>query len=140
MTDRISWNHYYINIAHQIKLRSPDTHRKVGAVMVSLNDHRIISTGFNGLCKGSNDDINWDDRQLVHSLVIHAETNCILYAQSKFEDCIMYITTSPCKSCIKLIAAAQIKIVYYSESYKDILEVEKLCKHFNIDLICIENP
>ena len=135
MTERISWNQYYFNIANQVKLRSPDTHRKVGAVMVSLNDHRIISTGFNGLCKGSDDNIDWDDRDLVHSLVIHAETNCILYAQSKFEESIMYITTSPCKSCIKLIAAAKIKVVYYQEPYRDISEVEKLCEYFNINLI-----
>ena len=133
--DRISWDNYFMLIAQQIKLRSPDTHRKVGCVMVSMNDHRIISTGFNGLCQGADDNIDWDDRSLVYSLVIHAETNCILYAQSKFIESIMYITTSPCKSCIKLIAAAKIKIVYYQEPYKDILEVEKLCEYFKIQLL-----
>lgn len=132
---RLSWTEYFLNLANQIKLRSPDTHRQVGAVMVSMNDNRIISTGYNGLPKGSDDNIDWDDRELVHSLIIHAEGNCILYAQSKFEDSIMYITTSPCKSCIKLIAAAKIKQVYYQEPYRDIQEVEKLCKLFKIELI-----
>jgi dCMP deaminase len=135
---RINWQDYFMNIAHQVKLRSPDTHRQVGAVMVSIKDRHIISTGFNGLKKGSNDDIDWDNRELVHSIVIHAETNCILYAQSRFEDSILYITTSPCMSCIKLIAAANIKSIIYDEPYKDIDQVEKLCIYFGIELNCIK--
>ena len=135
MKQRISWDSYFLNIADQVKLRSPDTHRQVGAVMVSIIDNHIISTGFNGLKKDSNDNINWDNRELVYSLVIHAEMNCILYAQSRFEDSLLYITTSPCTSCIKLIAAANIKKIIYKEEYKDIEHVKELCNYFNIELI-----
>ena len=134
---RPSWEEYFMNIAHQVKLRSPDTKRKVGAVMVSLKDKRIISCGYNGLVKGGDDNINWEDREFVHSVVIHAEANCILYASSKFENSVLYITTSPCSNCIKLIAAANIKKIYYNEPYRDIDLVKTLCKFVNIEIIKI---
>jgi dCMP deaminase len=134
---RPSWEEYFMNIAHQVKLRSPDTKRKVGAVMVSLKDKRIISCGYNGLVKGVDDNINWEDREFVHSVVIHAEANCILYASSKFENSVLYITTSPCSNCIKLIAAANIKKIYYNEPYRDIDLVKTLCKFVNIEIIKI---
>lgn len=134
---RPTWDQYFMNIAHQVKLRSPDTKRKVGAVMVSLKDKRIISCGYNGLVQGVNDNIDWEDREFVHSLIIHAEANCILYASSKFENSVLYITTSPCANCIKLIAAANIKKIYYNDPYRDIQLVVNLCKFFDIEIVQI---
>lgn len=132
---RISFESYFMNIAEEVKKRSPDPSRQVGAVLVSNN--RIVSTGYNGLPSGINDTIDWKDRDFIHSVVIHAETNAILYAESKFESTKMYITTSPCKDCIKLIASAGVKKVYYREEYRDIEKVKDLCLFFHIDLIKI---
>jgi dCMP deaminase len=132
--ERISFNDYFMKIAHQVKLRSPDL-TKVGAIIVSLKNNTITSTGYNGTPRGCNDNIDWNNRELVHSLVIHAEMNAILYAQSRFEDSVMYITLSPCSQCIKLIAAANIKKIYYNTEYKDISKVKTLCEYFNIELI-----
>jgi dCMP deaminase len=131
---KINWNDYFMNIAEEIKTRSPDI-RKVGAVMVSMDDNRIISTGFNGFVKGFDENIDFNDRQFVHSYIIHAEMNCILYAQSKFEDSILYITMSPCQNCLKLIAAARIKKIYYKNEYKDINIVREICSKYSIELI-----
>lgn len=135
---RPCWNDYFMSIAHQVKLRSPDIKRKVGAIMVSLKDKRIISCGYNGLVTGVDDNIDWNNREFVHSVVIHAEANCILYASSRFENSVLYITTSPCSNCIKLIAASNIKKIYYNEQYRDIVLVEKLCEFFNIEITQIE--
>ena len=72
---RLSWNMYMMNIAEAIKLRSPDFN-KVGAVLVSMVDNRIISTGYNSLRSGINDEIiDWTNRQLINDSVIHAEMN-----------------------------------------------------------------
>lgn len=132
--ERISFNEYFMGIAQQVKLRSPDI-TKVGAVIVSIKNNTIISSGYNGLPRNCNDNIDFSDRDLVHSLIIHAEMNAILYAQSRFEDSVMYITMSPCSQCIKLIAAANIKKIYYNTEYKDISKVKQLCKYFKIELI-----
>ncbi|NBP13174.1 cytidine deaminase [bacterium] len=131
---RPDWDTYFMNIADTIKLRSPDV-TKVGAVMVSQSDNRIVSCGYNGLPSGIDDNIDWTNRDLVHSMVIHAEANCILYANSRFENTTMYISKSPCANCIKLIAAANIKKIVYKEPYRDIETVRELCKVFDI-VIC----
>lgn len=142
MTDcRPSWDKYFIELADAVKLRSPDF-TQVGAVMVSQRDYRIVSCGYNGLPQGVDDNIDWTDRDLVHAMVIHAEANCILYANSKFENAIMYISKSPCAGCIKLIAAARIRKIVYKEPYRDIETVRGLCFRFGITIeqytpICI---
>lgn len=135
MNERISWHQYFMNIADVVKTRSLDPKTQVGAVLVSLKDNRIISTGYNSVCAGMDDlSIDWTDRDYVHKIVIHAETNAILYAQSKFEDAILYSTLSPCKDCIKLLSATKIRKIIYKNEYKDIEQVKELCKFFKIEL------
>lgn len=130
----MNWDEYFMNIAYTISLKSKDK-KKVGAILVSLNNNRILSTGYNGLPAGINDDINWTNRELVHSMIIHAEMNCILYSNNKFENSILYCTLSPCKDCIKIIAAACINKVIYDIKYKDFDIVNNLANIFNIQLI-----
>jgi dCMP deaminase len=133
---RPSWDKYYMNIADVVKSRSNDTKIQVGSVIVSLKDHRIISTGYNSVCAGIDDSIiNWDDREHIRNLVIHSEMNAILYTQSKFEDAVIYCTLSPCKDCIKMLSATKIRKVIYKDDYKDIELVRELCKFFNIEII-----
>ena len=129
-----SWDMYFMNIAEVIKTRSPDF-IKVGSVLVSMKDHRIISTGYNSVKSGLDDSVfDWNDRELVSDLVIHSETNCILYAQNRFEDAVSYTTLSPCRKCLKLISATQIKKVIYKHDHKDIDKVRALSKILNIEL------
>lgn len=131
----MNWNEYFINIAKIISLKSKDIKRQVGAILVSEKDNRILSTGYNGLPANINDNIDWNNRELVHSMIIHAEMNCILYANNKYENSILYSTLSPCKDCIKIIAAAKIKKIIYLEEYKDLSISKELCKKFNIELV-----
>ena len=65
--------------------------------------------------------------------------NAIIYAQSKFEDAILYTTMSPCKACLKIISSTKIKKVIYKQEYRDIKEVKKLSKILNIELIEFKN-
>jgi dCMP deaminase len=133
--ERLCWNEYFKNIALAVSSRSPDPSRKVGAVLVNL-DNRLISTGYNGLVAGSDDKIDWTNRKLVQSLVIHAETNCIIYSGIKFKDPLkMYITTSPCRECLKLIASINVIEIFYINEYPDIEIVKEICSFYNIKLI-----
>ena len=136
---RPSWNMYFMEIAEVVKIRSNDFH-KVGAVLVSMIDNRIISTGYNSLPAGMDDiNIDWTNREFINDTVIHAEMNAIIYAQSKFEDAILYTTMSPCKACLKIISSTKIKKVIYKQEYRDIKEVKKLSKILNIELIEFKN-
>ena len=124
-----------MQIADVVKERSPDR-TKVGAVLVSMKDHRIISTGYNGLPANMDDTaIDWSDRESVYKVVIHAETNALLYSHSKFEDAVLYCTLSPCKDCVKLLSATKIRKVVYKDRYRDFEACKDLCDYFNIDLV-----
>jgi dCMP deaminase len=128
-----SWNEYFMKMCNIVKLRSKDPKRQVGSILVS-DDNRIISTGYNALKKGSNDDIDWSNRELVHLLVLHAEVNCLLYATSKFENTTLYSTLSPCNHCIKLIASSGVKKIIFQDKYKDYNSVKNICNFYNIEL------
>lgn len=133
---RIDWDSYFMQIAEIVKKRSLDPKRQVGSVLVSLKDKRIISTGYNSLPAGLDDTlVDWEDREYVSNVVIHSESNTLLYAKSLFEDSILYTTTSPCISCLKLLSASKIKKVIYKEEYKDIDKVLELSKFFNILIV-----
>jgi dCMP deaminase len=128
-----SWDEFFLNLCETIKIRSPDPKTKVGSVLVS-EDHRVIANGYNGLPSGCDENIDWTDRILVRKMIIHSEVNTILYAQSRYKNATLYTSLSPCCECIKVIAAAGIKRVIYSNEYKDILEVKKLCNVFSIEI------
>jgi dCMP deaminase len=130
----MDWDQYFINICNVVKLRSKDLKKQVGSCLVS-NDNRIISTGYNGLRTGSNDNINWNDRKLVHSLILHAEINVLLFCESKFKNAKLYTTLSPCRECIKIIACSNINKIIYESKYKDYNIVKDICDFYNIELI-----
>src|SRR4029078_3690387 len=121
---RFSWNKYFMNIAEAVKMRSVDPKTQEGAVLVSQSDNRVISTGYNSFPAGIDREwkynVDWSDRAAIRPLVVHAETNAILYAQSKFENAILYTTLSPCTDCIKLLSAAKIKTIIYKNEHKDL--------------------
>ena len=51
-----NWDTYFMNLCEIVKTRSPD-YCKVGSVLVSMKNKRIISTGYNSIASGLNDDI-----------------------------------------------------------------------------------
>lgn len=129
---RMSKYDYFMQIADTVRLRSPDPKTKVGAVLVD-SDSRILSTGFNGPPAGFPDaELDWGNREVVYPRVVHAEMNAILYASGRYEGSVLFCTLSPCKDCIKLIAAAGIKTIFYRDRYKDIEISEKLAKEFGV--------
>jgi dCMP deaminase len=133
---RVSWDTYYMNLAEVVKTRSLDPKTKVGSVLVSLNNKRIISTGYNSIPAGLDDNsIDWSDREYIHTIIIHSEMNSILYANSRFEDSVLYSTLSPCCDCMKLLSCAKIKKVIYKDEYKDITRSKELALFFGIEMV-----
>ena len=92
--------------------------RKVGALLVK--DKMIISAGYNGTPAGF-ENICEDENGVTKSYVLHAEANAITkIAQSNnnSKDATLYVTTSPCIECSKLIIQAGIKRVIFQELYR----------------------
>lgn len=109
----------YLKIAKEWAELSCCSRRKVGALIVK--NGMIISDGFNGTPAGFPNDCE-DATGNTHWYVLHAEANAILKvakSTQSSEGATLYVTTSPCKDCSKLIVQSGIKTVVYSEEYRD---------------------
>jgi len=117
----------YLRMASIWAENSYCTRRKVGALIVK--NKMIISDGYNGTPSGF-ENICEDDDNLTKPYVLHAEANAITKvakSNNSSEEATLYVTTSPCMECSKLIIQAGIKRVVFDVKYKktdglDILE------------------
>lgn len=112
--------------------------RKVGALIVK--NSMIISDGYNGTPSGF-ENICEDDEGLTKPYVLHAEANAITKVAKSGNNCknaTLYVTTSPCMECSKLIIQAGIKRVVFKELYR-ITEGLELLKRAGIEIEHIEN-
>ena len=92
--------------------------RKVGALIVK--NKMIISDGFNGTPSGF-ENICEDEDNNTKSYVLHAEANAITKvarSNNSSEGATLYVTTSPCIECAKLIIQSGIKRLVFSELYR----------------------
>ena len=91
--------------------------RQVGALIVK--NQMIISDGYNGTPSGF-ENICEDENNRTKPYVLHAEANAITKvaaSNNNSSDATIYITSSPCIECAKLIIQAKIKRVVFSEKY-----------------------
>ncbi len=118
----ISWDEYFMGVAHLSALRSKDESSQVGACIVNPKNH-IVGIGYNGLPNGCSDDqFPWDREgdflNTKYAYVVHAEANAILNASVDLDDSRIYVTLFPCNECAKLIIQSGIKeVVYLDDKY-----------------------
>lgn len=125
MNARPDWHKYFSWIAEAVASRADCSRRKVGAVIVD-QDHRIISTGYNGSAAGApgcltdgacprarafgvKPGAGYEESACV---AIHAEHNAVLYARRDLRGCAIYITDAPCQQCTVLLGAVGITDIY----------------------------
>lgn len=129
MTERPSWDTYFMDIAHLVKTRSTCARRSVGAVIV--RNRRILATGYNGAPKGlphcpeTGPDHDWPNgcMRAGHCIrSLHAEQNALLQAAMigiPCEGASIYVTCQPCNTCAKMLINAGIERVIYEGDYPD---------------------
>ena len=91
--------------------------RQVGALLVK--DKMIISDGYNGTPCGF-ENICEDEDFKTKPYVLHAEANAITKvarSHNSSEGATLYVTTSPCIDCAKLIIQSGIVRVVYANEY-----------------------
>lgn len=111
--------------------------RQVGAILVK--DKMIISDGFNGTPSGF-ENICEDDSNLTKPYVLHAEANAITKvakSNNSSEGSTLYVTSSPCLECSKLIIQAGITRVVFCDNYR-VSDGIELLKRANIDVVKID--
>ena len=120
-TDYISWDEYFMGVAKLAAQRSKDPSTQVGACIVS-EENIIISTGYNGMPQGCDDDQfpwNRDGEVNKYPFVVHAELNAILNANGRdLRGSRVYVALFPCNECAKAIIQSGVKeVVYLSDKY-----------------------
>ena len=91
--------------------------RQVGALIVK--NHMIISDGYNGTPSGF-ENVCEDENNVTKPYVLHAEANAITKVAASNNNSMgatIYVTSSPCIECAKLIIQAGIKRVVFSQKY-----------------------
>ena len=118
----ISWDDYFMGLAHLSALRSKDPNTQVGAAIID-DQNRVVSIGYNGMPRGCADEkMPWAREggflDTKYAFVVHAELNAILNAPRSVKDCTVYVSLFPCNECAKAIIQSGIKkIVYESDKY-----------------------
>ena len=130
--ERPDWDSYFIKIAQTVAERSTCLRRRYGAVIVK--DNVIISTGYNGACRGEPNciDVGVCRREALGvpkgqryelCVAVHAEQNAIINGDpDKMADGIIYIAGfnvsdgslakgDPCMLCRRMIKNARIEQV-----------------------------
>lgn len=111
--------------------------RQVGAIIVK--DKMIISDGYNGTPVGF-ENVCEDENDHTKPYVLHAEANAITkVAQSNNSSngATLYVTSSPCIECAKLIIQAGIKRVVFNDIYR-LTDGIELMKRAGIDCVQID--
>ena len=119
MSNRISWDSYFMGIAKLVRERSEDPCCKVGACIVK--DNKIISTGYNGMPSRSEHGIypwtkgDTDPTKNKYFYVVHAELNAILNSEKSLKGATLYVTKFPCNECAKAIIQSGISKVIFTD-------------------------
>lgn len=108
----------YLKMAEIWAQNSYCKRRQVGALIVK--DKMIISDGYNGTPSGF-ENVCEDENNVTKPYVLHAEANAIskvAKSGNSSDAATLYVTSSPCMECSKLIIQAGIKRVVFTESYR----------------------
>ncbi len=127
----------YLKMADIWAQNSYCNRRKVGALLVK--DKMIISDGYNGTPSGFENECE-DENNKTKSYVLHAEANAITKVAKSGNNSLgatLYVTSSPCLECSKLIIQAGILRVVFTENYR-LEDGINLLKRANIEVEQIE--
>jgi dCMP deaminase len=134
---QIAFDKRYLEMALIWAKNSYCIRRQVGALIVK--EKMIISDGYNGTPSGFENKCE-DDDNVTKPYVLHAEANAITKvakSHNSSENSTLYVTTSPCMECAKLIIQSGIQRVVYCNKYHKTDGLE-LLKRAEIELVYID--
>jgi len=115
------WDELFFRHVYLISSKSKDLRTKIGAVLVK--DKRIISEGYNGICKGVNDNV--EERNIKpekYFFYEHAERNCLYDCASRGISCkgaTLFSNGLPCADCGRGVIQSSIVEVVIHHQWKD---------------------
>lgn len=148
-TNPKKFNRFYIDVLNSLKTYSTCSRLQVAAILVKdsrilssgyngvakgccecnkmyarSSDGKILFTNYLTKHVTSMNEAQYrkDHHEFADKYEIHAEMNCLGFALKNNTDITgaqLYLTTSPCLNCSKLIIVSGIKEVYFLEEYDD---------------------
>jgi dCMP deaminase len=103
--DRPDWDTYFMSMCFLVAQRSIDPSTKHGCVVID-KERAILSTGYNGPPRGSDDTTIPLTRPEKYPYLIHAEENAILNAARNgisLKGSTFYVTGHPCDNCFRMM-------------------------------------
>ena len=120
---RISANDAYLRMAVALSQRSTCLDKNVGCVITN-SQNEIIATGYNGSPRGELHCINlgYCIKDAFHDInrcpSAHAEQNALLQCRTPEQIHTIYLTLSPCISCIRIIMNTPCKKIVFLHEHK----------------------
>ena len=123
----------FLKMAEVLSELSTCSRRKVGAIMVD-SSWRIVGSGYNGNarrlvhcidepCKGA---VYTSGTRLDLCEAIHAEQNALMQCPDTDKIHAIFVTTSPCVHCLKMLMNTSCKYIFFSKYYTDSWQSETL--------------
>jgi len=123
LSDRKTWDEYFLGMAKTVSERSTCNRKQVGCVLV--RDNNVLSTGYGGSIKGQPHclDVGCDIDPATGGCVrtVHAEMNAVAQAACNgvsVKGATAYTTLSPCGWCFKTLVNAGVSRIVYDEEYR----------------------
>ena len=115
---KLNWDVYYLTLAFAAARRSIDPSTKHGCIIVS-KDNRVLSAGYNGPIRGSDDDNLPTSRPQRYWLWIHAEENALISYSGSYQDILgakAYVTGHPCHKCLRMMIQKGLSKVVFCDT------------------------
>lgn len=119
---RPSKYHVFMEMAETTSKRSHDAQTQVGSVLVSNRTQDILGTGYNGFVRGANDQALPNTRPEKYKYMVHSEMNLICNLARRgisTQDSTLFVTWSPCVTCMRLLYQAGVTKVICKQKYRD---------------------
>jgi len=120
-----------MKMTYLVSSKSKDPSTKIGAVVVKPDSNQVLSSGYNGLCRGIHDPCNAEDLNYGNRLVApekyfwfeHAERNSIYSAAKegiRLDGAVMYTQDIPCHDCGRAVIQSGIKKIIIHRQWAEI--------------------
>jgi len=115
--DRIPLEEVYLRMAEELAKRSTCARLQVGTVITTPDLTQVLGIGYNGNARGLPN--RCDSSEPGRCGCIHSEQNALLKAGAQLPGKVMFVTSSPCVMCAKMVVNGNVAKVYYRTGYRD---------------------
>ena len=115
--ERIPLEEVYLRMAEELAKRSTCARLQVGTVITTPDLTQVVGIGFNGNARGLPNRCDSDEPGRCGC--IHSEQNALIKAGAQLPGKVMFVTSSPCVMCAKMVVNCNVAKVYYRTGYRD---------------------